>query len=115
MGSSASTAAPETNTSASEAPSDGPYYPNAHDVLKVRHMLQHAVRDNPTVPGGLPTELVDMIIDTAEYWPSVVVRMPERTVVNQDKDRELLRTGPLCYAVSLLNTFISLLAHRIGY
>ena len=96
---SASASAPEA-TSASNSSSEGSYLPNAHDVLKVRRILQHAVRDNPTAPAGLPTELVDMIIDTAEYWPSVVVRMPGKTVVDQDRDRELLRTGPLCYAVS---------------
>lgn len=117
MGSSGSTPAAEpesASTPTSDSPTNSPYFPNAYDVLKVRRMLQHAVRDNPTTPDGLPTELVDIIIDTAEYWPSVEVKMQEKVVakkihgedreyamvINQDRDRECLRTGPLCYTVS---------------
>ncbi|KAL1959998.1 hypothetical protein VTO42DRAFT_666 [Malbranchea cinnamomea] len=86
---------------ASSAPTgsrDSPYYPDAYDVLRVRRMLQNAVRENATASGGLPTELVDMIIDRAEYWPSVEVKMTAPIKINQDGDRECLRTGPLCYA-----------------
>jgi hypothetical protein len=49
---------------------------------------------------GLPVEVVDVIIDEAEYWPSVETHMENLPIViRQDGDRECLRTPPLCYDV----------------
>lgn len=69
-----------------------PFYPNILDVLRVRHLLRWKV-----IPHGLPTEIVDLIIDAAEYWPSTVTSMEKETVIRQDRDQELVRTLPLCF------------------
>lgn len=55
-------------------------------------------------------EIVDMVIDAAEYWPSMEVSMKkpvtrtdkgeelaQKIVVQQDQDRELVRSLPLCF------------------
>jgi hypothetical protein len=76
---------------------DGPkvedvFYPGLLDVLKVRHILLWKVK-----PEGLPTEVVDMIVDAGEYWPSNEFTMGERRVIRKDVDEVLLCTTPLCY------------------
>lgn len=76
-----------SNTDPSE-PSDSGLY----DVFKVRHILRWKV-----FPGGLPPEIVDLIIDAAEYWPWTEISMNEKTVIRQDMDQELLRSLPLCF------------------
>lgn len=68
------------------------YYPSLFDVFKTRYLLQWKV-----VAGGIPAEIVDLIIDEAEYWASTEAKMDKSTVIVSDCDRELLRTGPLCY------------------
>lgn len=67
------------------------FYPSVDDVQQVRKLLQ---RLGP----GLPTEVVDLIVDEAEYWPSVETSLRDTPlVVGKDNDRECLRTPPLCY------------------
>ncbi|KAL1998153.1 hypothetical protein VTN02DRAFT_6766 [Thermoascus thermophilus] len=68
------------------------FYPSLRDVFQVRAILRRGI-----VPGGLPVEIVDLIVDAAEYWPSVEARIREKIVIRQDGDRECLRTPPLCY------------------
>lgn len=69
-----------------------PYFPSLYDVLKTRHILRWK-----TVPGGLPQEIVDMIVDAAEYWASIDSKMRGQRVIRQDGDQVLVRTSPLCY------------------
>lgn len=46
----------------------------------------------------LPAEIVDMIIDFAEYWPSAETHLEQSPVhIRQDDDKILLHTSPLCY------------------
>lgn len=71
---------------------DRTFYPSLWDVLKVRYLLQWRVRKE-----GLPAELVDAIIDAAEYWPSTEQQMEGRRVISTDRDQVLLKTVPLCY------------------
>lgn len=89
------------------------FYPSLCDVLCVRNILEHLRfggasqregkgNDGPkdAAAARLPAELIDMIIDQAEYWPSIETSIDEPIVINQDEDAELLRTRGLCYAVS---------------
>ena len=69
-----------------------PYFPGLYDVLKTRHILRWKV-----VPGGLPVEIVDMIVDAAEYLASVKSEMRRQRIIRQDGDQVLVRTSPLCY------------------
>ncbi|KAL3465372.1 hypothetical protein BJX64DRAFT_285631 [Aspergillus heterothallicus] len=86
------------------------FYPALFDVLKFRHILLWKIR-----PEGLPAEVVDMIVDAAEYWPSVEFTMGERRVIRKDVDEALLFTTPLCYDESTLDTPLpKLLPHRIA-
>ncbi|CEL08285.1 hypothetical protein ASPCAL11436 [Aspergillus calidoustus] len=92
---------------------DGPkvedvFYPGLLDVLKVRHILLWKVK-----PEGLPTEVVDMIVDAGEYWPSNEFTMGERRVIRKDVDEVLLCTTPLCYDEKTLDTPLpKVLPHR---
>ncbi|RJE21408.1 hypothetical protein PHISCL_06239 [Aspergillus sclerotialis] len=89
-------------------PGPEPLYPNISDVLKTRHVLRWKIREE-----GLPMEIVDMIIDAAEYWPSTEVRLGKRVVIRQDRDQELVRTVPLCFdEESLKSTNPKPLPHR---
>lgn len=87
---------PDSNTTGRD-PDDAedkepqPFYPSIFEVFKVRYLLQWKI-----VADGIPPEMVDLIVDAAEYWPSREESMGERTVIRKDTDRELLRTGPLC-------------------
>ena len=38
-----------------------------------------------------------MIIDEAEYWPSILTEMPRSISIMKDNDRLCLLTPPLCY------------------
>jgi hypothetical protein len=67
------------------------FNPTLVDVLNVRHLLQWYL------PRGLPEELVDMIVDAAEYWPSIEQRMQDQWIIQKDRDQVLLKTVPLCY------------------
>ncbi|GLI80611.1 hypothetical protein PoHVEF18_008966 [Penicillium ochrochloron] len=67
---------------------------SAWDALRVRGFLQWRL--------GVPVEIVDQIIDTAEYWPSTTATMapPEEgthRIIRKDRDQVLLKTVPLCY------------------
>lgn len=71
------------------------YFPSIWDVLKVRYLLQWKLSE------GFPAELVDEIIDAAEYWPSTehhMVEENERRTILTDQDQVLLKTVPLCYS-----------------
>lgn len=71
------------------------YFPSIWDVFKVRYLLQWKLTK------GFPAELVDEIIDAAEYWPSIehhMVEENERRVILNDQDQVLLKTVPLCYS-----------------
>ncbi|KAJ6109688.1 hypothetical protein N7486_001923 [Penicillium sp. IBT 16267x] len=77
---------PETNPEAGG-------FPSLWDVLKVRYLLQWKLSE------GFPVELVDEIIDAAEYWPSTEYHMVgEKGPVRNDQDQVLLKTVPLCYS-----------------
>ncbi|KAJ5817915.1 hypothetical protein N7447_007923 [Penicillium robsamsonii] len=67
------------------------FNPSLEDVLNVRHLFQWKL------PHGLPEELIDMIVDTAEYWPSVEQKMQYQRIIQKDCDQVLLKTVPLCY------------------
>lgn len=85
--------APNIETSSeseSEDTVDSTYYPSISDTLTVRYLLQWKV-----AAGGIPPEIVDMIIEAAEYWASTEARIDGKIVIRQDGDRELLRTAPL--------------------
>ncbi|EPS25986.1 hypothetical protein PDE_00922 [Penicillium oxalicum 114-2] len=70
------------------------FKPNTWDVLQVRALLQWRL--------GLPVEIIDQIVDTAEYWPSTTVQMkvPEGRSyrhISKDRDQVLVKTVPLCF------------------
>ncbi|PLB44735.1 hypothetical protein P170DRAFT_439986 [Aspergillus steynii IBT 23096] len=93
---------------ATEQEIEEPYFPDLYDVLKTRHILRWKV-----VPGGLPLEIVDMIVDAAEYWASVVSEMRGQRIIRQDGDQVLVRTSPLCYDEKTLGSpSPKLLPHR---
>ncbi|KAJ5628302.1 hypothetical protein N7490_010530 [Penicillium lividum] len=76
-------------------PEAGLFFPDIWDVFKVRYLLQWKLRE------GFPVELVDQILDAAEYWPSTQHHMVEKgdcRVVHNDCDQVLLKTVPLCYS-----------------
>lgn len=71
----------------------GIFYPSLWDVLKVRYLLQWKAYQQ-----SLPAELVDAIVDAAEYWPSTERRMEGiKRIISKDRDQVLLKTVPLCY------------------
>lgn len=50
----------------------------------------------------MPVEIVDEIIDAAEYWPSTTTMMAppekhEQRMIRKDRDQVLLKTVPLCF------------------
>lgn len=67
------------------------FFPSLWDVLKVRYLLQWKI-SRP-----LPSELVDLVIDAAEFWPSVERSMERYKEVEKDRDQVLLKTVPFCY------------------
>lgn len=88
-----STRKPETS------PQDHTFYPSLWDVLKVRYLLQWKA-----CKAGLPAELVDAIVDAAEYWPSAVREMEGGArIISTDRDQVLLKTVPLCYDRKVCN------------
>lgn len=80
------------NTPPNDEPA--PFYPSLFDVLKVRYLLQWKIFKEP-----MPPEIVDLIVDAAEYWASREERVDGKQMVRSDGDREVLRTGPLCFEV----------------
>ncbi|KAL6239381.1 hypothetical protein BDW75DRAFT_198842 [Aspergillus navahoensis] len=84
------------------------FYPSIFDVLKVRHLLLWKVK-----PEGFPAEVVDMIVDAAEYWPSTKVKLGGGRRIQKDMDQAVLCTSPLCYDEKTLGTPTpKLLPHR---
>ncbi|KAE8351224.1 hypothetical protein BDV28DRAFT_158937 [Aspergillus coremiiformis] len=75
-----------------EPSSSAPFYPGIYDVLKVRYLLRWKI-----IREGLPVEIVDLIVDEAEYWPSIEAALNEKRIIHQDGDQVLARTAPLCY------------------
>ena len=67
------------------------FFPSIWDVLKVRYILQWKLKKL------VPPELVDSIIDAAEYWPSIINVMDGKRTVKFDRDQVLLKTVPLCF------------------
>ncbi|KAH8433655.1 uncharacterized protein LDX57_011289 [Aspergillus melleus] len=91
-----------------EPETEEPYYPDLYDVLKTRHILRWKI-----VPEGLPLEIVDLIVDAAEYWASVESKMQGQRIIRQDGDQVLVRTSPLCYNEKTLGSpSPKLLPHR---
>lgn len=86
------------------------FYPSVRDVTEVRGILRLGL-----VPEGLPTEIVDLIIDTADYWPSVETKLPGPITVPKDGDRELVRTPPLCLEVSISVSFSYVQVFAVGF
>ncbi|KAL2140120.1 hypothetical protein VTI28DRAFT_4235 [Corynascus sepedonium] len=75
----------------------GPYEPSVTDVLVTKAMLNKALR--------LPPEIIDTIVDFAEYWPHTTTELNDSTVIARGKnnfgnrpgteDVFLLRSPPL--------------------
>ncbi|KAF9894237.1 hypothetical protein FE257_007739 [Aspergillus nanangensis] len=84
------------------------FYPDINEVLKVRYILRWKI-----VAEGLPLEIVDMMMDAAEYWASAEVTLEGRKIIRQDRDQVLVRTWPLCYDPETIGTpSPKLLPHR---
>ncbi|EAW15119.1 uncharacterized protein ACLA_057750 [Aspergillus clavatus NRRL 1] len=84
------------------------FYPELFDVFKVRYLLQWKI-----VAAGLPAEIVDLILEAAEYWPSVETRMDTPRFIRQDRDQILLETVPLCHDEKILeDASPKILPHR---
>ncbi|KAL1894903.1 hypothetical protein Sste5346_005590 [Sporothrix stenoceras] len=89
----------DTDTDSDAMSYGGFYEPSYADVLVAKAMLQRC--------GGLPLELVDDIVDMAEYWPKTHVEVdfyenrrngifvPPRQSRNTGKNQFILRTPPL--------------------
>ncbi|KAI1941232.1 hypothetical protein LOZ66_001744 [Ophidiomyces ophidiicola] len=78
-------------TTMGNALSDGKhdeYFPSVSDVLCAREMLARRRR--------LPVEIVDVILDHAEYWASAETVAAAGVCIAQDGDAEVLRTRGLC-------------------
>ncbi|KAJ7182847.1 hypothetical protein C8R43DRAFT_968254 [Mycena crocata] len=78
----------QSNTDSNE--SDPPdYYPSSpNDVFRVRHFLSNI----------LPPELVNVIIDDAEYWPKLLAEMEYPEVLSASSNRE--SNAALCCLVT---------------
>lgn len=75
------------------------YKPTVQDVLLVKSILAYQPRSSP-----LPIELIDQIIDDAEYWPHVHASLTEPVTASGGYDANhdilLLRTPPICSAAT---------------
>ncbi|RAK74136.1 uncharacterized protein BO72DRAFT_435968 [Aspergillus fijiensis CBS 313.89] len=80
------------------------YYPSCYDVLKVRYLLQHIWKWKRDSEELFPCELVDMIVDAAEYWATSESSLEGETIIRKDQDQVLLTTVPLCYAMETLSS-----------
>jgi len=66
------------------------YSPSVNDVMSVKSFMFELF--------NLPIELIDSIIDTAEYWPHSTTITSDGTTIRAQRDREnqfILRTYPL--------------------
>ncbi|KAI5294183.1 hypothetical protein KEM55_006735, partial [Ascosphaera atra] len=65
------------------------YYPSLDDVLTVRGLLMRPLwRRDHRLNRGLPAEIVDMVVDFAEYWPSIEVKMEPDEVQRLENVRD---------------------------
>ncbi|KAI5297006.1 Phosphotransferase enzyme, partial [Ascosphaera pollenicola] len=80
------------------------FYPSFDDVETVRGLLLRPLwRQDHRSSRGLPPELINMILDWAEYWPSAYAEMEEdEHIIAQDRDSVLVTTPPLCYDMKAL-------------
>lgn len=84
------------------------FLPSISDVYETKHILRtcHSRKSGAGSGVTLPAELIDMIIDEAEYWPHQVSCLQEkfcipRTWSGEDKDKMCLRTERICLEVRL--------------
>jgi len=68
------------NMSDSSDTSAGDYQPSPFDVIAVKTMFLKRY--------SLPNELLDAIIDFAEYWPHTTSKMASETLVRSGSDHE---------------------------
>lgn len=80
-----------SNQHSNPDPEENNFFPSLWDVLKVRYILQWKLKKI------VPPELVDAIIDEAEYWPSTRHVMDGRRTIQWDRDQVLFKTVPLCF------------------
>ena len=78
-------------SSQSLAENTEPFYPTEKDVLSLqKYLLPY-----------LPVELIDAILDMAEYWPSVhAERFLDVEVFSASHDDSLYPSSELCYLVT---------------
>lgn len=81
----------ESSLTSKPDPEEGMFFPTLWDVLKVRYILQWKLKKI------VPPELVDAIVDAAEYWPSTIHAMEGDRVIRCDRDQVLFKTVPLCF------------------
>ncbi|KAL2133857.1 hypothetical protein VTI74DRAFT_1529 [Chaetomium olivicolor] len=81
---------PSTDGATAQDPRSSPFEPSISDVLVVKAMLNKALK--------LPREVVDTIVDLAEYWPHTSTEGTSDVMVrgsSAEEDRFLLRSAPL--------------------
>lgn len=81
----------KSNSLSQPDPDTENFFPTLWDVLKVRYTLQWKLKKL------VPPELVDAIIDEAEYWPSTKHVMEGQRRILWDRDQVLFKTVPLCF------------------
>lgn len=96
---------PPAEDTQDSSPEDDTFYPSCFDVLKVRYLLQHIWQWTRGSQELLPVEIVDMIVDAAEYWASSESVLKGETVIRKDQDQIILTTVPLCYDVQVSWSF----------
>lgn len=101
---------PPDNEQAEDQGDEDQFYPGVFDVLKVRHILLWKMKSD-----GLPAEVVDMIIDAAEYWPSCKFTLQQRIIVQKDVDQAVLSTNPLCFDEKVTLCFNFRFPPALGY
>lgn len=99
--------AESTDASPSDTADQEEFYASLQDVIQVRNILRRLWSSSSSTSQrkkvALPDEVIDMILDEAEYWPSVVTSLRTTPfVIATDGDRECLRTPPLCYDPDML-------------
>ncbi|KAJ5975264.1 hypothetical protein N7481_008971 [Penicillium waksmanii] len=82
---------PQSSSLSKPDPDTENFFPTLWDVLKVRYILQWKLKKL------VPPELVDAIIDQAEYWPSTKHVMEGQRRILWDRDQVLFKTVPLCF------------------
>lgn len=96
---------PPAEDTQDSSPEDDTFYPSCFDVLKVRYLLQHIWQWTRGSQELLPVEIVDMIVDAAEYWASSESVLEGETVIRKDQDQIILTMVPLCHDVQVSWSF----------